>query len=593
MISRVKEKNIMKTIKVQKLSLFTLILFFVMMFQFTKQVSAAEVIDFGIESIAFTPAQLYSNSSPVLTVKVKNNGGPIDNAQVVVDFVNSRTDAAGVQPPKFKGISFSRPYANPRIAAGEVLTLTTSLYNAQSLPAGNYSIKAMLTTGGTAYNKDSNAANDQATLAYPVLAGNEPGTNGDLSITGYKFIDKNTYHELVVDTVNLGTDPLKCNFNVQLTAIMSTGVRQVFAGKQIIYPAGTALAPGATKQLVFQVVDADTKQRLANGTYKLSLSAWATNNSCPETSSANNFKEGSLIIGSGSSTTEVIDFGIESIAFTPAQLYSNSNPVLTVKVKNNGGPIDNAQVVVDFVNSRTDAAGVQPPKFKGISFSRPYANPRIAAGEVLTLTTSLYNAQSLPAGNYSIKAMLTTGGTAYNKDSNAANDQATLAYPVLAGNEPGTNGDLSITGYKFIDKNTYHELVVDTVNLGTDPLKCNFNVQLTAIMSTGVRQVFAGKQIIYPAGTALAPGATKQLVFQVVDADTKQRLANGTYKLSLSAWATNNSCPETSSANNFKEGSVAVRPYSTLRQLQPYQVPINNNIKRPVLNPTRTKIEGT
>jgi len=580
----------MKTTKIQKLSLFILVLFFVMFIQLTEQ-SAAEVVDFGIESIAFTPTPLYSNSKPVLTVKVKNNGGPIDNAQVVVNLGNIRTDATGVQAPAFKGISFSKPYANPRIAAGEIITLTSYLYNAQSLPAGSYNLKATLTTGGSAYNKDTNTANNQATLAYQVLPGNEPGTNGDLSITGYKFNDKNTYHELVVDTANLGTDPLKCNYNVLLTAKITTGVRQVFAGQQTIYPAYSALAPGATKQLVFQVVDADTRQRLANGTYQLSLSAWASANSCPETSTANNFKQGSLIVGSGSAAAEVVDFGIESITFTPTPLYSNSKPVLTVKVKNNGGPIDNAQVVVNLGNIRTDATGVQAPAFKGISFSKPYANPRIAAGEIITLTSYLYNAQSLPAGSYNLKATLTTGGSAYNKDTNTANNQATLAYQVLPGNEPGTNGDLSITGYKFNDKNTYHELVVDTANLGTDPLKCNYNVLLTAKITTGVRQVFAGQQTIYPAYSALAPGATKQLVFQVVDADTRQRLANGTYQLSLSAWASANSCPETSTANNSKQGSVTVSPYSISRQLQPYQGSINTGVKRPVLIPTKPKIK--
>lgn len=293
----------------------------------------------------------------------------------------------------------------------------------------------------------------------------------------------------------------------------------------------------------------------------------------------------SLHAAGTAAAADMVDFGIESLTVAPAPLYSNSKPVLTVKVKNNGGPIDNAQVTVNFQNRRTDAAGGTVPGFNGISFSKPYANPRIAAGEVLTLTTSLYNASALPPGSYNVTATLGTGGTAYNKDTNAANNQASLAYQVQQGREPGTNGDLAITGYKLNDKTTYHELVVDTANLGTDPLACNYSVQLTAKMSSGTRQVFAAQQTIYPPTAPLAPGATKQLVFQIVDADTKQRLANGTYQLSLFAWAAANSCPESNTANNSRQETVTVASYAPPRTAPAYPGTILNKPGTVPVNP--------
>lgn len=269
-------------------------LFLLMVTQVGGQVFAAETVDFGIESVAL-PATLYSNTPGVAVVKVRNNGGPIDGARIHVNFFNSRTDSPGTQAPTFSSASFSKPAATPRIEAGEVVTLV-SWANPNYLPAGSYQLKAVLGFGETAYNKDSNAANNVSTLSYQVLGGREPGTNGDLAITGYKLNDKTTYHELVVDMANLGTDPLVCNFNVELTAQLTAGVRQAFSGKQVVYPPTSPFAPGATKQLVFQIVDADTRQRLATGTYPLALNARSTANPCPEINYVNNTKQENVAI---------------------------------------------------------------------------------------------------------------------------------------------------------------------------------------------------------------------------------------------------------------------------------------------------------
>ena len=77
---------------------------------------------------------------------------------------------------------------------------------------------------------------------------------------------------------------------------MTTGARQVFSSKQVIFPHHGSMAPGATKQLVFQVKDADTNQRLADGTYQLSLLAWPSANSIPELSTTNNSKQDTIIL---------------------------------------------------------------------------------------------------------------------------------------------------------------------------------------------------------------------------------------------------------------------------------------------------------
>jgi len=256
------------------------------------RIEAAGTVDFAIESVSLSPAQCYENTRPSLVIKVKNVGpDPIDGAQILVNLSNRRTDGSSGQTTQFSGVSFSKPYSNPRIAAGEVVSLQANLYNATYLPGGSYEVKATLTMGGSAYGKETNLANNTFTLNYTIIAGREPGTNGDLAITGYRFNDKGSYHELVVDTANLGTDTLRCNFNVELTAKITSGARQAFSAKQVIYPYSGSFAPGTTRQLVFQVRDADTNQRLADGTYQLYLSAWASANSCPEISTANNQKQ--------------------------------------------------------------------------------------------------------------------------------------------------------------------------------------------------------------------------------------------------------------------------------------------------------------
>ena len=207
-------------------------------------------MDFAIESITPSPAQLYESTRPSLQIKVKNVGtDPVDNAQIVVNLSNRRTDGSTAQVAQFKGVSFSKPYASPRIAAGEVVTLTTDLSNAAGLPAGSYEVKGTLTMGGSAYGKETNLTNNVLAKTYTVAAGREPGTNGDLAITGYRFVDKSTYHELAVDTANLGTDPLHCVFNVELTAQMTTGARQVFSSKQVIFPANGSMAPARPSSL--------------------------------------------------------------------------------------------------------------------------------------------------------------------------------------------------------------------------------------------------------------------------------------------------------------------------------------------------------
>ena len=197
--------------------------------------------------------------------------------------------------------------------------------------------------------------------------------------------------------------------------------------------------------------DADTKQRLADGTYQLSLLAWPSANSIPELSTTNNSKQDTITVGTGTAPApKPVDFALESLTPSPAQFYESTRPfLLQIKVKNVGtDPVDNAQIVVNLANRRTDGSTAQVNQFKEVVFSKPYASPRIAAGEVVTLTTYLEEATGLPVGSYEVRGTLTMGGSVYGKETNLTNNVLAQSYTVIAGarREPTATSPSPATG---------------------------------------------------------------------------------------------------------------------------------------------------
>jgi hypothetical protein len=146
---------------------------------------------------------------------------------------------------------------------------------------------------------------------------------------------------------------------------------------------------------------------------------------------------------------------------------------------------------------------------------------------------------------------------AFGLDKNQANDSMTIDFTVSPGSMPGTNCDITITGYQLNDKGTYHELVVNTANIGIDPIK--WDTYVSARFTLNGMKVFSSSQTFNGSAMPFLPGTAKPFVFKVINQDTNQKLADGVYSMSLMS-SYNGSCPEINYTNNDITKNITLPP---------------------------------
>jgi len=237
------------------------------------------------------------------------------------------------------------------------------------------------------------------------------------------------------------------------------------------------------------------------------------------------------------------DFSIKSIRVDPAEPYSNSDMNVYVDVANVGpARVDNVQITVNYSKL-----------FEGQS-----ANVSLRPGETKVLSSREYH----PApGNYEIKAKLTLGALANGlKETNETNNEKTIAVLVRDGRAPGTNADLALADVSIKEAGFAYQVEATVRNLGIDPVKCIFGVDLVTEVTKETRQVMKREDVVIPANQPFAAGAVKKMgPIPIADRDHPDSLEEGTYNVKIGVYnQAGTYVEETDRQNNYYQGTFTV-----------------------------------